>query len=642
MRYRNVYILLLLITCIIASATDIISRSIVRGELGIQINSDMLSTNSSDSLESIWFNNTISVYLVSKAKFDTSFFSIEYPNQPAISIVVWRNANFELRVAKTTPNSNYMRFGIVNSTLDGPIVDHAFGGPIFDILGNFQAESIPLNLSSLMNDVPFNFTCKLYTGFLRTPADIVVGPTYSIRPLAQLVSNFTDMETRAWFIWEHVSWRWELAHPSIFAFALLFYIFVFILLMVFSRKQPLASRGITPYLTNLINLISLITGVRNWVDTETRSKTGCLINGILTNPLSLSLVFASVLIYSRYIVMRIINNRKSVVVETRKTQAGGKSLMMKFYEFSQRWYVQSVIMFFLFVFISLTFVVIQRSRQTDFRECTTDKYVFITIGTIGFLCLVALFPITVYLSWDDVKSKNWRAIFFTDPLNYKFEVYILYTSVYIYVLVCQVSISRGLDRGEWWKPFVWSFQFHGLWIAQTGFPLFMTIITWISHCKKKVETAQMGIVLEDEKGLELFYEFARREFSVENVSCFVDIRQFEQEPDDEKAREMAEKIRILYLSGNDSELEINCAPAPREIVAKLLQDGSCDRGMFEMVKFVLIDNLGDTFSRLAYTREFALYKQEAMILKDWGIAKSKSYIKSGSFTDDAKVRLINA
>ncbi len=69
---------------------------------------------------------------------------------------------------------------------------------------------------------------------------------------------------------------------------------------------------------------------------------------------------------------------------------------------------------------------------------------------------------------------------------------------------------------------------------------------------KERDPSDLDILLKDEIGHKIFEEFASSEFSIENISIYDDILEYNQEKDNIKRQYLATLIFFKYLNGNDS------------------------------------------------------------------------------------------
>jgi hypothetical protein len=98
-------------------------------------------------------------------------------------------------------------------------------------------------------------------------------------------------------------------------------------------------------------------------------------------------------------------------------------------------------------------------------------------------------------------------------------------------------------------------------------PLLLSIIsTTISTAKliinyknidKESNLRIFNELIKDELGLKLFSNYCTKEFSLENLSLYIDIMEFNKEKDNDVKINMEKVIFLKYLSGKDSEMEVN-------------------------------------------------------------------------------------
>jgi hypothetical protein len=136
------------------------------------------------------------------------------------------------------------------------------------------------------------------------------------------------------------------------------------------------------------------------------------------------------------------------------------------------------------------------------------------------------------------------------------------------------------------------------------FPLVLTIINiFVGLCRPRSNTDDLILILVDPEQKRLFTEFCKSEYSVENIMCYHDLKEYEAKP----SEEIAARIYDTYLKGEASVMEINidlktCRQVHRKIVEK---DFSVD--LFSIVMRNLMQNMADSYSRFRFSPGFVKY-----------------------------------
>jgi hypothetical protein len=149
-----------------------------------------------------------------------------------------------------------------------------------------------------------------------------------------------------------------------------------------------------------------------------------------------------------------------------------------------------------------------------------------------------------------------------------------------------------------------------VFIFQSGFVLFMTILLFFIRCfRKKPKGYLIEKLLENSEFHDLFKEFAKSEWSTENLSCYDDLIDFEKSPSLEKLNPMIE----LYFNGASSELEVNIPGALIAALKEKMNRGEISSNMLEEIKNAVVGNLLDTQSRFIWTSGYKqfIFKNDA-------------------------------
>lgn len=108
--------------------------------------------------------------------------------------------------------------------------------------------------------------------------------------------------------------RLDVYHESIYYISLIFYLLIAYLLILFSRYQPLASRGITPLLTITIQFLYLFFGgiqsfYLSYIDLRINNGAD-LMNLIIFYPLILVFLIVFLNSYARYMIFVYLTQKK--------------------------------------------------------------------------------------------------------------------------------------------------------------------------------------------------------------------------------------------------------------------------------------------------------------------------------------------
>jgi len=135
--------------------------------------------------------------------------------------------------------------------------------------------------------------------------------------------------------------------------------------------------------------------------------------------------------------------------------------------------------------------------------------------------------------------------------------------------------------------------------------------------ESKQDTSRIiDVLLNDELGHELFVEFAKQEWSIENVMIYDEIQQFNktfakfgsdgQFSHTQELYKHTKQIYEKYLA-TGSVFEVNIDRATCNEVWKKLSSNTWDGDTFKAVEITVKGNLSDTFSRFKETEKYKIY-----------------------------------
>jgi hypothetical protein len=230
-------------------------------------------------------------------------------------------------------------------------------------------------------------------------------------------------------------------------------------------------------------------------------------------------------------------------------------------------------------------------------------------------------PIVLFDLWmnrDIICSCSWWHFWKEDVFWTRFEIYVL-TYGFALGVYCIVRIMSLVGVSPFGRLILFSIAYHGLYFAIVVFPLLITIINWIRR-KLSAPPAQnvMLNILNHSEGYFLVLEFARNEYSAENVACWDDIQKYKAEPDNNRKRKIAMSIYATYMM-QTSPSEINLPVGTLKAVKDKLDTGIPTKSLFNECENQLLANISDTFSRFCITREYYGFAQrERFIMNSLG------------------------
>lgn len=410
--------------------------------------------------------------------------------------------------------------------------------------------------------------------------------------------------------------RYELFHLAIYVLSLIFYIFIFIILIIFAKVQPLYSRSATPFLSTIINFLLLGGGLLSFIFTLTQFQQYCLLYNLWEAPLSLSLTILYLLHYARYIILVNVGKTKIQFTQSKEKKSLQIPVFLRILKSMGYWYSNVIILVFL---ITLIVIINIAAMATILYDCAYDwiPYIYIVYYVILGISFLALFIADFIVNWDTIKTCNLFKFWKEDIYYFRVEIFTGFIFVYGFFVTNSILLRAGvLERSPIARGILYSIGFHLLFFFQTIFPLILTIFKFIFTCgKKQPQKDDILLCLEDKRGREIFYEFAKAEYSLENVLCYEDIKRYDLEMDNVVKKQIAKEIYDTYLAIN-SQLEINCPRSSCEKVFEKMSTGEVSKNLFVGIEQQLIINLSDTFSRLMFDYDYQKWETQKKLIRD--------------------------
>lgn len=272
------------------------------------------------------------------------------------------------------------------------------------------------------------------------------------------------------------------------------------------------------------------------------------------------------------------------------------------------------------IFVSLEVIIyFSLGNQCNDRSDTAIAILYSTFTLILIALTLILIIYDVISNIKTVISVGICQFFFKkDPLFFRIEVYFIGSLLFLYFII--VTIIAFTLSNRIYIIISYSLGIHLLFIYQVLFILSITVIKSIRGLFiKEIKPDVIDEILNDEEGHKLFSSFADSEFSIENVSCWDDIRLYKKEKDPVKKQSIATSIYYTYLNGMNSKLEVNCnSQICVEINNQIqnLKPNELKEDLFEKLDAALKINLCDTYSRIIYNDDFKVFLQKQKFHKD--------------------------
>lgn len=419
--------------------------------------------------------------------------------------------------------------------------------------------------------------------------------------------------------------RLENTHPSIFAISLAFIALTFALLIIFSTRQPLYSRGATPFIACIFQFIALFVDFPLFFLKLSDMRYYCLITDLIQKPLVLCLVFLSLLHFFRYIILLNLGKKKNAIVSQKNDKPGNVRGIFRVLKVLGKWYINLIVIICVALSYSVFNLILFLINGLD---CTISDIPFGFYTS--FLIIILLFFIVAMIfdlasNIDICKSCQLKLFWKEDIFLYRFEIYFFgiflgFTAMVLTTIVQPLLIEFAMKDAIMASSTLITITYIILFFGQVLYPLILTIIQWIRELiKPPPDDDMLEAILLDPLGHDMFLNFAKSEYSIENVTCWDDIQSYKDEKDQVKKKQMARNIFDKYLNGDESELEVNVSRKSCTIVKEKMETGEIAKHLFDDIESALMINLSDTLTRLILTPEYGSYQlQKSFIWKTFG------------------------
>jgi hypothetical protein len=144
-----------------------------------------------------------------------------------------------------------------------------------------------------------------------------------------------------------------------------------------------------------------------------------------------------------------------------------------------------------------------------------------------------------------------------------------------------------------------------LLVIDVLFPLVLTVVELvIVLVRRKKHTDTLEDMLKVEQLFVLFEEFAKSEYSIENVACYNDIQSFKKNPSQQSLKAFFEK----YMNGSSSVMEVNLSGnVCKNIVGILQSNAEITSTTLDGVESGVMTNMSDTYTRFVISSAFEKY-----------------------------------
>eukprot|EP01080_Neovahlkampfia_damariscottae_P004732 gene4732-8315_t len=381
----------------------------------------------------------------------------------------------------------------------------------------------------------------------------------------------------------------EFYHPAFFIPKVLFYLIIIILCFIFRNHQPLKSRGALPIVASLFFFIYYISQTyRFFVPLRWYEYMQPTIYAYLTSEVLFCLISSIPLI---------VTNPFFIVF---------------FLAFQYTFYICALSLGLVFNVFTPIYVI---SLLYAFN---TGNLIFVFLGFIfeiyGFFsrCLYDKKDGKYHCNPVRIAKQIWKE----DVLLFRFQYYVGIFDLQI-LLICAFSLYYFFYETLWVHFFVlylveaiFFFQLIGMILSITIMKYFMNLM----KNQKDENLNEMKIIMKNEELLQIFCEFAKNEFSVENVECYLDILKYQKLEKFEDRKKLSKEMFKSYFNGFQSKFEVNIDGKNLKELTKKIKNEQYDDSLFDPIESKVLENLTDTYSRMILSFDYINFQQKRELL----------------------------
>jgi hypothetical protein len=124
--------------------------------------------------------------------------------------------------------------------------------------------------------------------------------------------------------------------------------------------------------------------------------------------------------------------------------------------------------------------------------------------------------------------------------------------------------------------------------------------------------SEIDEIFQNQALFELFYEYSKKEFSMENVLYKVDSDHYKKMKNEKKRLKLAQQMEIKYMSGSSSPLEINADLTTMRPIKEALEKKLAPVDLFKQLDVVVMKNLSDTHGRFKFSRLLKDFRRKSI------------------------------
>eukprot|EP01080_Neovahlkampfia_damariscottae_P005376 gene5376-9183_t len=400
--------------------------------------------------------------------------------------------------------------------------------------------------------------------------------------------------------------RIDSIHPAPFAISLAAYFIIAIVcfFMFIFKLRPIYIRRFAPMLGTILQMIILTTyGILNFATTnEFRNHYLCYFEGYLIYPAVECVYIVVLLNFIRYL---LIINLNRIRIKLFNENEKNKIKFISIVKIIKRLTSPIVVVLVTLAYIIFLMIVFSIILSIFKFQCNPLQRTLFNLTHLAFTGLIGIL-IVGFQVFDFlvnlprlISCKISLIDFFIrkDPFFFRLEM-ISSIPLIIYFVGYSVAGLSGIT------VFVFNYiVYFWLFSVTTLFSVVVTIIQLIikkyRDCKSSDEFKDKGPVescFKDGELYLLFHEFAKSEWSLENLYIKNDLLKYKKLKEISSMKKMANEIYAQYLNGSEAPMEVNVDTPSRMEVKKNIEEEKIDENLFSKIEATISKRLHSVYT----------------------------------------------
>eukprot|EP01080_Neovahlkampfia_damariscottae_P012037 gene12037-5434_t len=480
---------------------------------------------------------------------------------------------------------------------------------LFNSIDGTFTFAFKLNASEVEGKNYFAFSQNIYQSPDTNNGSLTIPKHYSYSSIQFLQLNSTNNYIPVCRMGLNIPGRIATYHTAGYITTVVIYIFVFFLLINFKNDQPLKSRFTGPYICLAAVFFNLVfEQIFAMTTFEKSSPNYCIISIITLTPFEMAAAVPLVIYTRYYFMLRLFNSKRSFLKRIRNNsdediKTSRLKIWFNFFlkSLSSPWISLVYLIIFTIIFV-ISMVFAFAMNEFKCTSSTYDQMRYIYLAFYGF-SLGVFFLVTIIdfiFNIPLIFRCKWKKIFVDDdPYNFRLEllpciIALPLIGVWSFASLPKIGYSTLTEILDYILLFITGWQ-----------TLFVTII------KKTIFLIKKSKHQNDEKMsikhctspeiIDVFIEFCESEWSVENISCKMDIGKYRSLTSISTRKRLSRIIRTKYLIVGVSELEVNAPNHFFVSINKKIEEEIFEDDLFDGLESVIDSNLCDTISRFQFS-----------------------------------------